>query len=157
MKDVTESIGFLIHGAARALRREFEARAQTHGLSSAQWRMLVHLVIEDGAPQARIADILEVEPISVSRLVDRMEAAGWAERRPDPTDRRVRLVYPTERARRVFDDVKAVAGEVYDTALAGLTENERAVFIKGLKTISANLAATQDDVQTAKRIAGTGR
>lgn len=150
MKELTESLGFLLHGAAKALRREFEARAREHGLSNAQWRMLVYLVLEDGAPQARMAEVLEVEPISVSRLVDRMEAFGWAERRADPTDRRVRLIYPTERGRTVFNEVRAVAGEVYDKALAGLNQDERAAFKQGLKTIVANLASSADESEAAK-------
>lgn len=151
----TDSLGFLLHDAARALRREFESRGREHGLSAAQWRLLVHLVREDGAPQARIAELLEIEPISVSRLVDRMEAAGWAERRPDPSDRRVRRVYPTLRATQVFNDMRAMAGDVYDAALAGLSADDRAVLIRALKTIPANLgeaAGTADGAMPEKRV-----
>ena len=92
MSDDIEKLGLLIHDSARLMRRRFDARASAHGLSSAQWRLLVRVAKEPGIAQARIAELLEIEPISVSRLVDRMEDSGWIERRPDPADRRVRYM-----------------------------------------------------------------
>ena len=77
------------------MRKRFEKRGSRHGLSAAQWRLLVRVVKEEGISQARIAELLEIEPISVSRLIDRMEEGGWIERRQDPTDRRVRTIFPT--------------------------------------------------------------
>ncbi len=62
------------------------------GLSSAQWRLLIHVLKEERVTQARLAERLEIEPISVSRLIDRMEQAGWVMRETDPNDRRVRLI-----------------------------------------------------------------
>lgn len=79
--DGTERLGFLIHDAARLMRKRFETLGRRHGLSSAQWRLLVRVVKDEGVAQARLAELLEVEPISVSRLLDRMEEAGWIERR----------------------------------------------------------------------------
>lgn len=94
--DSTRTLGFLLHDAARLLRRRFEGRGAEHGLSAAQWRLMVHVVRHGcGVSQARLAEALEIEPISVSRLVDRMEQGGWVERSPDPQDRRVRLIHPT--------------------------------------------------------------
>ena len=85
MENRTDSLGILLHEAARAVRKAFERRVSRHGLSSAQWRMLVAVTkCAEATTQARLADLLEIEPISVSRLVDRMEASGWVERRPDP-------------------------------------------------------------------------
>lgn len=136
----THRIGFLLHDAARLLRRRFEARGSAYGLSAAQWRMLVTLVKAEGVAQARLAEVLEIEPISVSRLIDRMEEGGWVERRPDPNDRRVRQVFPTKKARAVFDEVKTMATAVYDQAFAGMTAAERDALIAGLQTICDNLA-----------------
>ena len=68
-----DQFGFLLHDAARLMRRRFELRGSEYGLSAAQWRALVRLVKFGPMPQARLADLLEIEPISVSRLVDRME------------------------------------------------------------------------------------
>src|SRR5215470_928410 len=104
--DATERLGFLIHDAQRLMRKRFEARAAEYGLSVAQWRLLARLVKEEGAPQARLAEFLEIEPISVSRLLDRMEAGGWISRRPDVSDRRVRMIFPTAKSREAFEAVK---------------------------------------------------
>ena len=144
-KTPTDSLGFLIHDAARLLRRRFEARGSEYGLSAAQWRLLVHLVRHEQLPQARLAELLEIEPISVSRLIDRMEQSGWVERRPSPADRRVRLVHPTEKSLTAFNEVRAMAGEVYDAALDGLTRAERDTLMHGLRTITRNLADNPEE------------
>ncbi len=141
----TNTLGFLLHDASRLLRRRFEARGQRHGLSSAQWRLLVHLAREGSASQARIAELLEIEPISVSRLVDRMEQAGWVERGSDPNDRRVRLLQPSQKAIDAFEEVRLIAGEIYDRALEGLDAGERALLTRGLETVVANLGRMELD------------
>jgi len=141
----TNTLGFLLHDASRLLRRRFEARGQRHGLSSAQWRLLVHLAREGSASQARIAELLEIEPISVSRLVDRMEQAGWVERGSDPKDRRVRLLQPSQKAMDAFEEVRLIAGEIYDRALEGLDAGERALLMRGLETVVANLGRMELD------------
>ncbi len=135
----TDSLGFLIHDSARLLRKHFEAKGSVYGLSAAQWRLMVRLVREEGVPQARLAELLEIEPISVSRLLDRMEEAGWVERRQDASDRRVRMIFPTDKSREAFAAIKSVAGDVYDAALAGLSAEERRVLVKALTTIVSNL------------------
>ena len=149
----TNTLGFLLHDASRLLRRRFEARGQRHGLSSAQWRLLVHLAREGSASQARIAELLEIEPISVSRLVDRMEQAGWVERGSDPNDRRVRLLQPSQKAIDAFEEVRLIAGEIYDRALEGLDAGERALLTRGLETVVANLGRMEldDAAETAAR------
>lgn len=135
----TDGLGFLIHDAARLLRKRFEAKGSAYGLSAAQWRLLVRLVKDEGVAQARLAELLEIEPISVSRLLDRMEEGGWIERRQDASDRRVRMIFPTDKSREAFAAIKAVAGDVYDRALDGLAAEERRVLVKCLNKIIANL------------------
>lgn len=139
----TNTLGFLLHDATRLVRKRFELRGQAFGLSSAQWRLLVHLVREGEASQARMGELLEIEPISVSRLIDRMEQAGWVERGADPADRRVRLVRPSEKAIGAFAEVKAVAGEIYEEALQGLSAEDREILMRGLATVAANLTKTE--------------
>jgi MarR family transcriptional regulator, transcriptional regulator for hemolysin len=138
--DGIERLGFLIHDSARLLRKRFEAKGSAYGLSAAQWRLMVRLVKEEGVAQARLAELLEIEPISVSRLLDRMEEGGWIERRPDANDRRVRMIFPTDKSRQAFAAIKSVAGDVYDAALAGLTADEKRVLVKALTAIITNLA-----------------
>jgi DNA-binding MarR family transcriptional regulator len=138
--DGIDRLGFLVHDAARWMRRRFEARASGFGLSAAQWRLLVRVTKEEGVAQARLAELLEIEPISVSRLIDRMEEGGWIERRSDAADRRVRTIFPTEKSRDAYASVKGLAGDVYERALAGLSPEERRILVKGLLNIIENLS-----------------
>jgi DNA-binding MarR family transcriptional regulator len=110
------------------------------GLSAAQWRLLVRVAKEEGVAQARLAELLEIEPISVSRLIDRMEEGGWIERRADASDRRVRMIFPTAKARQAYAHVKSLAGEVYEEALASISTDDRRALIKGLMTLVDNLS-----------------
>ena len=91
--------------------------------------------------------MLEIEPISVSRLLDRMEDGGWIERRPDPSDRRVRMVFATRRSRNAFDDIRDVAHDIYDTALHGLSAEERRHLAHGLKTVISNLSNDETTIE----------
>lgn len=136
----TDRLGFLIHDAARLMRKRFEARASNLGLSAAQWRLMVRVTKEEGVAQARLAELLEIEPISVSRLIDRMEEAGWIERRADASDRRVRMIFPTPKARQAYAQVKSLAGEVYEEALTGMSGDDRRFLIQGLRTLVDNLS-----------------
>ena len=135
-----DRLGFLLHDAARLMRRRFEARASGFGLSAAQWRLLVRVAKEEGVAQARLAELLEIEPISVSRLIDRMQEGGWIERRADATDRRVRTIYPTAKSRAAYAKVKSLAGEVYEEALAGLSPEARRALVDGLARVIDNLS-----------------
>lgn len=148
--DGSQSLGFLLHDAARLLRKRFEDRASGYGLSSAQWRLLVRLVREEGVPQARLAEFLEIEPISVSRLLDRMEQNGWVVRRQDRSDRRVRMIYPTEKSRQAFAHVKSLAGEVYEYALRGMPEANRKALMEGLAMLVENLSTSESEAGPAQ-------
>jgi MarR family transcriptional regulator for hemolysin len=140
-------LGFLLHDASRLLRRRFEQTASRFGLSSSQWRLLVRVFKEEGVAQARLAELLEVEPISVSRLIDRMETGGWIERRPDPTDRRVRCIYLTDQSREIFTEMRGVAAGVFEGALTGLDDEQRRATFSALETIISNLNC--DEAQPA--------
>lgn len=155
--NTTQGLGFLIHDAARVMRRRFELRASGYGLSAAQWRLLAHLVKAEGLPQARLAALLEIEPISVSRLLDRMEEGGWIERRTDAADRRVRMVFATRTSREAYDSVKGVAGDIYDEALAGLSGDERAALMAGLRTLITNLSDGDGAAETCSSNASRDR
>jgi len=153
--DGIDRLGFLIHDAQRLLRKRFELRGAEYGLSAAQWRLLVRVVKDEGVPQARLAEILEIEPISVSRLLDRMEAGGWISRQQDASDRRVRMIFPTDKSRKVFAAIKSVAGEVYEEALSGLSVDGRRALIHGLSRIVENLSDGETPSAEQARIKGT--
>ena len=130
-KDLDMSFGFVLHDIARLMRKRFDQRARGLGLTRAQWQVLAHLARHEGINQAGLAEILEIEPITVGRLIDRMEEAGWVERRPKPNDRRVRLLYLTDKAWPVFERMRA---------LGDLSAAERDRLIAMLVTVRSNLS-----------------
>jgi hypothetical protein len=84
VSDGIDRLGFLIHDVQRLMRKRFETRASGLGLSSAQWRLMVRVAKEEGITQARLAELLEIEPISVSRLVDHWRRAAGSSAVPTP-------------------------------------------------------------------------
>lgn len=153
--DPEQSFGFLLHDAARLLRREFERRARAIGLTRAQWAAIAHLRNREGCNQSTLADLLEVEPITLARLLSRMEAAGWVERRPDPRDRRARLVYLTDRARPLVTQLAAFSAETRQHALAGLPPDHQEQFIEMLRQVRGNLSR-RDGVHREQRSGSPG-
>lgn len=138
--DPERSFGFLLHDIARLLRKRFDQRARVLGLSRAQWQVLAHLSRHEGINQSGLAEILEIENITLGRLIDRMEEAGWVERRADRNDRRARLLYTTEKVAPVMERMRALAEETRNEALAGLADGEREALIERLIQVRANLS-----------------
>ena len=138
MKQIT--IGFLLHDTARLMRRDFERRSKGTGLTRAQWAVLAHLARSEGSSQAALADILDIEPITLVRLLDRLEDAGWVERRPDPDDRRVRRLFLTETARPLMEQFEQLASATREASLAGLTAEERQQLVDLLMRVRGNLS-----------------
>ncbi|MFE3835953.1 MarR family winged helix-turn-helix transcriptional regulator [Pseudogemmobacter sonorensis] len=130
----------LLHDTSRALRRRFDERAAPHGLSSTQFRLLVLVYTGGPMTQRQLAEHLYVEPISVSRLIDRMAAAGWVERITHPEDRRARLIRHTERADAVAGEIMAIAHRICAEALAPLTEDQRRMLETGLASVLETLS-----------------
>jgi MarR family transcriptional regulator for hemolysin len=87
--DFQRDLMFLLHDVARLMRVDADKRARAHGMTRAQWGILIWLERQPGRSQKELSEILEVEPITVARLIDRLEARGMVERRPDPKDRRI--------------------------------------------------------------------
>ena len=135
------SVGFLLYDAARLMRRDFDRRARSIGLTRAQFSVLAHLARNEGSNQAAIADFLEVEPITLVRLLDRLEESGWIERRLDPKDRRAKLIHLTDKAWPVLDRMHDLAAETREVMLAGIDPAERAQFLNFITRIRANLTA----------------
>jgi len=139
-KTLDRHLGFLLHDVARLLRKRFDQRARALGLTRAQWSVLAHLARQEGINQSALADVLDIEPITLVRLLDRLEAAGWVERRPDPNDRRARLLYLTEKAHPVLERLWALGAETREEAMAGLSTEARERLIDTLLAIKANLS-----------------
>src|SRR5215467_25747 len=119
------SLGFVLHDVSRLLRRRFDGRARTIGLTRAQWSVLAHLSRNEGINQSALADILEIEPITLVHQLDRLETAGWIERRLDPNDRRVRLLYLRDLGRTILGKLQKLGMETKAEAVIGLTAAEQ--------------------------------
>ena len=132
--------GFLIHDIARLGRKRFDARARALGLTRAHWQVLSALRRQEGVSQAGLAEMLDLEPITVGRTIDRMEEAGWVERRPDATDRRVHRLYIADRARPVMKQIEAISNVLLEESFGGLTPPERDLLIDLLVRVRGNLS-----------------
>jgi MarR family transcriptional regulator for hemolysin len=139
------SLGFLLHDISRLLRKRFDRRAHTLGLTRAQWSAIIHLQRNEGITQTGLAEILEVEKITLARLIDRLEAAGWVERRPHPRDRRANCLYLTEQVYPVLDRMQALARETRSEALNGLSAEEQERLLDALVIIKHNLLELEAD------------
>lgn len=141
--DPEQTFGFNLYDAARLLRRDFERRAKRHGVTRAQWAALAFLARQPGLRQAQLADLLEVTPIAVARLVDRMEEEGLVERRADPDDRRAWRVHLTAKARARIETLRETGRETRELALTGISAKDQDVLLAALQRIRNNLAATR--------------
>jgi MarR family transcriptional regulator, transcriptional regulator for hemolysin len=139
------SFGFLLHDIARLMRKRYEQRARPLGLTRAQWQVLAHLQRHEGINQSGLAELLEIEPITIGRLLDRMEEAGLVERRADPADRRARRLFLTERARPMLERGRVLGDEVRAAAFIGLDAAERESLIDMLLRVRGNLSDRRGD------------
>lgn len=135
-----ENIAALMADASRMMRRSFDARARTIGVTRPQWQVLTVLKRHEGINQGGLAEILEVEPITVCRMVDRLQEAALVERRPDPADRRSWRLFLTPKALDLLGTLRPLADEMIEQALAGITEDERQTLRRSLDRIRQNLA-----------------
>lgn len=140
--DPEVNVGFLIHDVSRMMRARFDERAQNLGLTRAQWRVLVHLAGREGLNQSSLAEILELDTVTLGRHIDRLERDGWLERRPDPADRRAWRLYLTAASRPTLEKMEAVATDTISSAMQGIDDHLRTDLIKALSQIKTNLAAT---------------
>ncbi len=137
--DPTQSIGFLIYEVARLQRRDFNQRVQSLGLTQAQWRALAHIAYNEGCNQSTLAEILEVTPITLTRLLDRLQQAQWIERRNDPDDRRAMQLFICEKAWPLLYKMKELAMETRDRSFVGISAQHQQLLTEILRTMKKNL------------------
>jgi DNA-binding MarR family transcriptional regulator len=115
-----ETLPFEISETAHALRKAFDRRACGMGVTRAQWKVLFRLERQPGLRQIELADMLDIEPITLSRIVDRLEEAALVERVADPADRRAWRLHVTARAQPLIEKLRAVADDMVSEAFAGI-------------------------------------
>jgi MarR family transcriptional regulator for hemolysin len=144
-----ESFAYEVADTARAMRRDFDRRAAALGVTRSQWRVLARLGRSDGARQVDLADALDIEPITLARLVDRLADAGLVERRPDKSDRRAWNVYLTPRSAPVIARLQALGAEFHADALEGVSEAEKEAARRVLARVRQNLSERAAAVRRA--------
>jgi DNA-binding MarR family transcriptional regulator len=130
-----------MHDIARRSRYWFDARARSCGATRAQWRVLFSLARRDGPSQSELAEMLDVERITLCRMVDRLADAGLVERRANPSDRRVWRLHLTDKATPIVDELGDIANEMEETMLAPLSAEQR-------KQLTDLLTIVQNHVRT---------
>ena len=135
----------LLHDVARIMRTRFDQRARASGMTRAQWIILARLSRQPGLSQNEMAAICEVEPITVGRLIDRLEMRGLVERRADPTDRRIRRLHLLPAAQPILDEIAHYRDQLTEVILSGIDEADRERLADTLLQIKDNLAAETAD------------
>lgn len=136
-----ESLTFTLADVSRLMRRTFERRLEGNALTLAQARVLIRASRHEGLRQVELAELLEVQPITLARLIDQLETAGLLERRMDPADRRAYRVFPTPAAAPHLQQIERLIAEIRSEALRGLTKPQASAVADALKIMRDNLAA----------------
>ncbi len=142
---LVRSLGFLLADVSRLMRKRFDGRARNLDLTGAQWRVLARLRRLEGINQTALAEILEIEPITLGRHIDRLEEKGWVERRADPDDRRAWRLYLNDTVQPVLDEMREISTWNKDAATVGFSALERERLIDDLLRVKANLLAEDGD------------
>lgn len=132
-------IGYTMTDVARLLRTVFERRVRSLGLTRAQWVVIARVHRHPGLSQTEISVLLEIEKATAGRLIDRMEAKGWLERRPDPHDRRINRLHLTAEAERLHALIWPIAEATVADALRDLSTSEQRALAKLMRRVKQQL------------------
>ncbi len=145
-EDFDSNIGFLVHDVARLMRTMYDRRMAPLGLTRSQWWVLNHLYFHEGISQTELASILDIEKAALGRLLDRMEAKDWIERRPDDQDKRTKRVFLTDSVQPTLQVMRDLAAVTRDEAVRTLDPSEREVltdFLTRMRDDLSQLTATE--------------
>ncbi len=139
MTNFDKDLQIQLHDVARMLRTRFDRWARTYGLTRAQGVILARLHRQPGLSQIELAAICEVEPITVGRLVDRLEARGFIERRADPCDRRIRRLHLLPASKEILAKIEAYKADLDDWLLGGAADADRQAMLNVLQHMKNKL------------------
>jgi MarR family transcriptional regulator, transcriptional regulator for hemolysin len=139
----THGFGFLLKDVSRLYTQRFEQRAAVHGLTLPQCRALIYLANSEGISQVQLAEITDIEPMSLVRILDRMEADGLVERRNDPADRRARCLYLKPKAKPLVDDIWHLVELTRREAFAGMPRKEADLLVSLLEKVQSNFLSLE--------------
>lgn len=135
--------------SSRLLRNYIEHRAKSRGTTRAQWIVLFRLRQQEGLSQVDLADVMELQPISLVRLLDRLVDQGLLERRPHPTDRRANQLYLTDTGRRLVDDLDSLRDSIASETLRGVSAASLQTVLNVLLQVKDNVKNSADSAADA--------
>ena len=136
---IEREVAFNISDVARLLRTYADQRAREFGMTRAQWAVLARVERSEGLKQCELAEVLDLQPITLTRLIDRLCDGGLIERRSDPDDRRAKRLYLTPAARPVLDGLTRLGKDMMATVLAGIEPTAIDQLLAHLLTLKTNL------------------
>lgn len=140
----TDHLAWEIAETAHVVRRAFDRRAAKLGVTRAQWRLMLRLSLSPSLRQVEVAELLDIEPITLCRIVDRLEEAGLVERQRDPSDRRAWLLNLTKQAEPLLEKLRAIATDLSAEAFEGLEMAQIDALRSGLARIRDNLSPSTE-------------
>jgi DNA-binding MarR family transcriptional regulator len=144
-------IGFLIHDVSRLRRNAFDQFMKPLGITRSQWWVIAFLSRKDGMMQTELATQLDIGKVTLGGLVDRLDEAGWIERRQDAADRRAKRVYLTPKSHEVLQEMRAVERMLNRSVLRGLTNEERDTLVGLLDRVKHNLVTNVSQQLSAEK------
>tara|TARA_R110002050_G_scaffold54754_1_gene123829 strand:+ start:1120 stop:1548 length:429 start_codon:yes stop_codon:yes gene_type:complete len=138
--DPNQSIGFILNDVARLQRNNFDKQAKSAGLTRAQWSAIAYLYTNNGIRQIDLAELLDVAPITLARLIDRLEASGWVERQDDVLDRRAKKLFLTDKVDAVINQMQLIGQKVRKVAFKNITIEEQEQLKSILLKVRSNLS-----------------
>ncbi|MFV0575110.1 MAG: MarR family winged helix-turn-helix transcriptional regulator [Vibrio sp.] len=136
-------IGYLLSDVLRLVRKQFQADPEIENITLAQAKALSLIARNEGMKQVELAELLEIKPMTVARVIDQLVAEGLVKRCPSPTDKRAHLLHLLPAAKPQLDVVDKVGHKVWDSGLKGLSQAERDQFIQTLEHIHRNLTESK--------------
>ena len=149
------TFGFLLKETTRLYVQRFEQRAGALGLTLSQCKVLVYLANHEGVSQAQLGDLADLEPMTLVRILDRMESDGWLERRSDPADRRARCLYLKARGKPLVDEIWHLVDLTRREAFAGISREHADLLIELLEKIQSNCTSLKP-LQPVPSVASPG-
>ena len=138
--DKLQNVGFLLKDITRRYVDRFEEHARALSLTLMQCKVLGTLERTEGVSQARLAEVVGVDAMTMVRLIDRMEEDSLVERRPDPEDRRARRLFLTPKAKPMLEQIWRLVAQVRTEMFDGVSRTDRDCFLRVLETAHANLS-----------------
>jgi MarR family transcriptional regulator for hemolysin len=136
---INREFGFMVNDVARLLRTYADHKAAQFGITRAQWAVLVRLERSEGLNQTELADLLDLQPITLTRLLDKLSDSGLIERRPDPSDRRAKRLFLTPAARPLLEQLAALGEETMASTVAGIEREGVEQMVSQLALVKENL------------------